>query len=357
MSNDTEDLIRLSFFTDMAQSIASAITLEETLSEVMRHVGGIFAPRNWSLLLRDAKTDELVFTLVTGGEEVDKLRGRRLAAGKGIAGWIATHQSPLVIPDVTKDPRFDPSMDAATNFVTKSIIGVPLASRGQVFGVIELVNKLNGEPFTALDLKILSTIADFAATAIEKAYYLRALRSMALEDDLTGLANRRALSRAIERETARTRRTGGTVALLMVDIDDFKTINDTLGHGAGDEVLKHLAVILKRNVREIDVVCRYGGDEFAILMPETTSEAASEVRGRILNMLASGTPAPPVRYRISVGVHAAGPDSIDSLFERADLHLYREKDRKREADIENVGTHIVEFLDVGKRFGRDGVQR
>ncbi len=346
MSENTEDLIRLSFFTDMARDIASATTLEETLDEIMHHVGAMFTPRNWSLLLRDSDTNELVFTLVTGGDEVKTLRGQRIAPGRGIAGWIAENRRPLVIADVTVDPRFDPSMDELSNFKTESIIGVPLVSRDEVFGVIELVNKLNGEPFTALDLKVLSTIADFAAIAIEKAYYLNALHSMALEDELTGLANRRALTRTLDHEIPRVRRTGETLAMLMVDVDDFKNINDTRGHVLGDEVLKHLARTLSGNVREMDTVCRYGGDEFVIVMPATTEEEARDVRNRILSALDDDEHKPDVPYTVSIGVHAAGPEAVETLFEKTDVRLYRDKEQKRDSGIDRMSRHLTEFVDT-----------
>lgn len=345
MSENTEDLIRLSFFTEMARDIASATSLDETLDAIMVHVGTVFAPRNWSLLLRDAQSGELVFRLVTGGEEVTTLQGQRLAPGTGIAGWIAENHRPLVIPDVTVDPRFDPSMDELSNFTTRSIIGVPLISRGEVFGVIELINKLNGEPFTALDLKVLCTIADFAAIAIEKAYYLKALHAMALEDDLTGLANRRALTRTLDREIRRVKRTGESLALLMVDIDEFKMINDTHGHIGGDRVLRHLAEVLTDNVRGMDTVCRYGGDEFVVVMPNTTEKDAGEVRNRILATLNDGIHDPTIPFSVSIGVSAAGPETVDTLFSDADILLYRDKEAKRESGIDRMSRHLTELID------------
>lgn len=310
----------------------------------MRQIGTVFAPRNWSLLLRDPKSGELVFTLVTGGAEAKTLRGKRIPPGKGIAGWIVANRRPAIIEDVSTDARFDPTMDQLSNFKTRSIIGVPLVSRTKVFGVIELVNKINGESFTALDLKVLSTIADFAAIAIEKAYYLGALRRIAMVDDLTQLANRRALGRALEHEVARCRRGGSSVAMLMIDVDDFKSINDTHGHAMGDAVLKHVAAVLRAHVREVDIVARYGGDEFAVVMPDTDAVQAAEVKGRIERALREATDR-PVPYGASIGVHAGTPSSVDELFHGADLRLYREKDRKQEVDIDDVCRHITDYFE------------
>ncbi|WP_018525436.1 GGDEF domain-containing protein [Alkalispirochaeta alkalica] len=341
----TEDLIRLSFFTDMARDIAAATTLEETLQQVMKHIGAVFAPRNWSLLLKDNQTGEMVFAIAIGGENVAALRGKRLPPGTGIVGWIAENRQPLIIEDVSRDPRFDASIDELTKFRTKSIIGVPLITRNRVFGVIELINKVNGEAFTALDMKVLCTIADFAAIAIEKAYYFRALRRAALEDSLTGLQNRRSLSRTLEREIRRCSRTGAPLAALLIDLDRFKAINDSWGHAAGDMVLQHLASILKESVRETDVVSRYGGDEFIVVMPETDQSGAREARRRLEEALERGKGQAPVPYSVSIGVYSGRPTSPEDLFQGADIHLYSEKDRKRDAHLDEMAEHIIEFMD------------
>ncbi len=341
---ETEELIRLSFFTEMARDIASASTLRETLDRVMAHIGKVFAPRTWSVLLHDHESDELEFAVVTGGEEAKTLKGHRISSDAGIAGWIFRNGEPLIVSDVASDSRFDSSVDELTGFTTHNIIGVPLLSRNRAFGVIELVNKLNGEPFTALDLKVLSTIADFAAVAIEKAYYLKALGKLASADDLTGVHNRRSLSIALDRELARCRRTGGALGALMIDIDDFKKINDEHGHAVGDDVLRHLARLLEENVREVDVVARYGGDEFIVLLPDVERPEAGKVGDRLAALLEAGDDSPPVDYRISIGVYSGRPDSARELFEGADIDLYSDKNRDDDTTIANMDEHINRFL-------------
>jgi len=344
MATETEDLIRLSFFTDMARAIAEATTLSGTLREVMNQIGRVFAPRNWSLLLRDPKTDELVFAVVTGGDGVEQLRNVRLPRGTGIAGWIAEHGEPVIIEDVDKDERFDPSMDQLTQFKTESIIGVPLRTSSRVFGVIELINKLNGQSFSPLDLKVLVTIADFAAIAIEKAYYFNALKKIATVDSLTGLYNRRSFVRTLDRELGRCARHHTSLAALMLDVDSFKQINDTHGHAEGDRVLRDLANVLSSNVRDIDVVSRYGGDEFIVLMPEADLAAAEKVKTRVEHALREGRKRDAVEYSVSIGCYGGCPESPEELFRGADLQLYREKDRKRDETIEEMTAHLAEFL-------------
>ncbi|MDY7029695.1 MAG: GAF domain-containing protein, partial [Spirochaetota bacterium] len=151
--HDMDNLVKLSFFSEIGKAITSANTVNQTMEAVMEQIGKIFAPTHWSLLLRDSKSGELKFTIVVGSG-VEQLKGKVLPRGRGIAGWIAENGQSLIVEDVKKDTRFDPEIDRETSFTTNSIIGVPLKSRGTVFGVIELINKIDGTRFTALELSI-----------------------------------------------------------------------------------------------------------------------------------------------------------------------------------------------------------
>lgn len=337
------DLVKLSYFADMAKGITSAASVAETIREVQRHVGSIFAPRNWSILLTDPNTGGLRFHEVEG-EGAESLRGKQLPPGKGIAGWIAENAAPLIVENVDRDERFDPTMDETIGFKTRSIIGVPLLHRSKVFGVIELINKINGTPFSALDLKVLVTIADFAAIAIQRAYYIAALKRIAVTDPMTGVLNRRGMERALDREVERCRRKESPITILMFDVDNFKEINDTQGHLQGDQVLQDLAEILKMNVRKMDILCRYGGDEFAVIMPEAETADAERVRQRINAHLAIVNDRREFPFAVSIGIHSGSPESVAEVFDSADKALYFEKTRKIEADVEDLGSYLSEFL-------------
>ncbi len=338
----TSDLIHLSYFTEIGTAIVSSRSIREVLERVMEHVGKIFAPRNWSLLLVDQKKRELVFTVVVG-KAADKLRGRRVSMDEGISGWIARTGETLIIEDARKDSRFSAKLDDVTGFVTESIIGVPLRSGKKIFGVIELINKINGEPFTPFDLQVLSTIADFAAVAIEKVFYINAIRRISREDALTGLLNRRSLDFVLERETERSRRYKTSTSVLLVDIDDFKKINDTYGHLTGDEVLKHCADILKRSVRKIDYVIRFGGDEFVVIMPDTTREQGELARKRILETLARENSAPDAcRFSVSIGLHTGESADLYDILNLTDRDLYQQKGAKEPLKMDE---HLLDYLD------------
>jgi diguanylate cyclase (GGDEF)-like protein len=269
----------------------------------------------------------------------------QLPPGEGIAGWIADTGKPLIVEDVGKDPRFSARVDKYTGFITHSIIGVPLKANDKVFGVVELVNKLNGEAFTSFDLKVLTTIADFAGLAIERAYYARALKRMATIDSLTGAYNRGSFERQYAKEVEMCRRYDLPLSLLMIDVDDFKKINDTHGHMAGDRVLKNLVALISECIRKVDGVFRYGGDEFVVLMPNTSREAAQRVRERILERIAyQNSLNPELPYQVSIGLHAVQSDESRDILEQLDTDLYRDKDRKLFRNIENVEEHLEDFL-------------
>ena len=338
------DYVQLSFFAEIGKAIASASTISQTLNVVMTAIGNIFAPLNWSLLLRNPRTGDLTFKLVVGSG-VDRIQGMTIQKGKGIAGWIAETGQAIIIEDVAKDKRFDATSDRLLGFTTESIIGVPLKTKDRVFGVIELVNKLKGGNFTPLELKTLTTIADFAAIAIEKAYYLQALRRIALVDPLTGVHNRRSLIRSLDREVDRCNRLNTTLSVLMVDIDKFKEINDNYGHAAGDAVLRHLARVLQDNLRRIDIICRYGGDEFVALMPDTGVEQTQEVRRRVLNAVNAQKGGSAVTYTVSIGTYSGRPGNATEIFASADIDMYRDKGSKPEAEIDNLTQNIGEFMD------------
>jgi diguanylate cyclase (GGDEF)-like protein len=340
---EIDDLVKLAFFTDLATSITGARTIKATLQEVMSAIGTIFAPRNWSLFLRDPATGELTFTVVVGSA-VEHLLGRRLPPGGGIVGWIADNALPLIIEDVSKDPRFDAASDLSSGFKTRSIIGVPLVSRSKVIGVLELINELEDREFTPLDLKILQTIADFAAIAIERNYYLQALRRLSTIDPLTGLANRRSFERLLLREKERTLRSGTGFALLVIDVDDFKSINDSRGHETGDELLRDLAGILTASCRKMDSVARIGGDEFVVLLPNTDHARAEEVRERIMAAVAAHRVAGDLPFSVSIGLETADKDGVDTAFAAADRDMYAKKQLRQEREIEHVEMNLGNFL-------------
>ena len=328
-NNDLDEYVKLSFFADIGIGIAAAKSINEAMEQIMRKIGDIFAPWNWSLLLLDKEKDELFFKIATG-ESSDKLQDLRMSMDTGLAGWIVKNGKPALVKDVSKDSRFSPYIDKITGFKTKSIIGVPLKVNNDVIGVIELINKLDKKPFSPTELKILTTIADYAAITIEKIYYLGLVKNMAEVDATTGVFNRRNFDEQLQKEIERCKRYGNTLALLMLDIDDLKKINDNSGHPAGDDVLKDIASIMKKNIRKIDIAARYGGDEFAVIMPHTKKHEGENVRQRIFKQIEKENKiGGKIPYTVSIGLQAAGPDKVADLLDMSDKDLLKQKKKKK----------------------------
>ena len=191
---------------EISQAITSTLNLEETLTMVTDHTTWLLNVAATSLLLYDQEQEDLWFA-AGSGTDADFVVGKRLALGQGIAGWVVQHGEPVLIPNVSKDPRFFDGFDRKTGFTTRSMLCVPLRSKGRTIGAIEAMNKRNG-PFDQDDLRLLSSLAAPAATAIENARLFEQVRSgrerlQALSRRLVEVqeAERRHISRELHDET------------------------------------------------------------------------------------------------------------------------------------------------------------
>ncbi len=272
--------LQLSTFNEIGKALTSSLDLKEILNIVMEKISELLHPKNWSLLLLGDETNELRFEIVVG-EGSKKLKDLRLRVGEGIAGWVAMEKKSILVPDVHKDPRFSNKADRVSRFVTKSIICVPLIVRGKCLGVIELINKVEDENFDEEDLLILTTLADYTAIAIENAIFFNKVQELTITDDLTRLYNSRFLHTRLDYEFDRARRFKYNLSMIFFDLDYFKNVNDRYGHLLGSKLLKEVAQLILRNIRTIDMACRYGGDEFVILLPETSKKNAFVVAEKL----------------------------------------------------------------------------
>ena len=194
------------------------------------------------------------------------------------------------------------------------------------FGTLVLL----GREFDSEAELIAQSLARQAVTALDNARLHRIVEHQALVDELTGLANRRRGDESLDAELARTGRLGGPVGLILADLDNFKLVNDSYGHPTGDAVLRQFAEVLRDNVREIDVAVRWGGEEFAVILPGTDSEGAAELAERMRIALAKrsivSSDGEPIRVTASFGVAASSRGMIaETLVEAADEALYRAK--------------------------------
>ncbi|MEA3421225.1 MAG: diguanylate cyclase, partial [Acidobacteriota bacterium] len=248
-----DDFVELSAFVDVEVGISAVKTINEAMNRVMEKIGKIFAPVNWALLLIDKKTEKLYFKLVVG-KNASKLKNKRIPKEENITNKVVKTGQPILIEDVQKDPKLSSRIDKITGFKAKSIIGAPLKVNDKIIGVIQLINNKNMKPFSPAEVKVLTTIADYAAAAIENVYYLSSLKNLANIDSLTGVYNKSNFDKQLNKEIERYKRYSHGLSIIIIDIDDFKKINDQHGNSVGDNILKDLARILKKNIRTVDIV-------------------------------------------------------------------------------------------------------
>ncbi|WP_462268806.1 HDOD domain-containing protein [Desulfobacter sp.] len=273
---------------EMGKALSKAKTVKEVLGIVMYQVGCIFQPCHWSILLKDTKTGDMIFSVVVGTNS-KLLQGVRLPKGEGIAGYVMETGTPLVVDDVTKDKRFSNWVDKQTRFKTRSIIATPLKTDDKIFGVIELVNRINEEAFSEQDLGLLSSIAEYAAIAIERSYYHQALTNLATRDSLTGLKNRFSFERTVSGPDDIQARLGRVFSILILVVGGLTRQYEALGQDKCDKAIKNLAAILNKTKRREDLIFRYADNSFITLLPMTYSDGAQKAQARMKKALAQAS--------------------------------------------------------------------
>lgn len=309
---------RAALLLAIASAVNSSLALEEVLNVALTHAGRILgAVAGAMYLVRPAKAQmqrEASYNLS------NRARGSVRQIGEEPLRSVLAAMRPLV---VKMDERSAPGLEAGGH--PQHALVVPIHRSGQLMGAMELY--LTGwRELTDDQADLLNGVASQAAIAIRHAQLFQAQEENALTDELTKLPNRRALAQRFLQEMQRARRHRKAIAFLMIDLDNFKLVNDTYGHLNGDAVLAELATIISTGARESDVCARYGGEEFAMILHETTEAGARVLAERIRSKVAAANFPGGLKLTISIGVAATDePALFTSLIERADQALYTAK--------------------------------
>ncbi len=321
-------------FHDVAKALTSSLDLDSILQTIMEKMAEYFRPDTWSLLMVDEQRDELYFAIAVG-TAAEALKNVRLKVGEGIAGWVAKHGEQVIVPDVMNDPRFAKRIDEVTQWETQSIICVPLRSKHRVLGVIQLVN-VDMKHFSDQEVFFLQSLCDYAAIAIENARAVEKIQELTITDDCTGLFNARHLYKTLETEVYRSSRFGYEFSVLFIDLDHFKSVNDTHGHLIGSKLLAEIGYVIKAQLRLIDYAFRYGGDEFVVLLPQTGKDSAVVVGKRLRDSLRASQFCAEeglnlnVRASIGLATYPHDAKTPHDIIRQADEMMYLVKNSTRD---------------------------
>jgi len=308
----------------IAQQMTAVLDLKELLTKVCLLVQHAFQVSHVSVLLREE--DDLVLRANHGTLTPRFATNGPVPAAAGLIGKALSTSKTIIDNDVRASTD---SVDLYSESCARMCI--PLISFGQTLGLLVLDSDQN-DAFNSNDVQPLESVADICATAIQNAHYVERVKQLAYLDGLTGIFNRRFFELRISEEIERASRFDTGMAVIMIDIDQFKRLNDEFGHLLGDEVLRQVSSIFHGQLRKIDVVCRYGGEEFAILLSQTSPEHAMAVAEKLRKMAESWQfPGVPRPVTISAGVanYAEHGSTRDDLVKAADAGLYAAKQAGR----------------------------
>jgi diguanylate cyclase (GGDEF)-like protein len=353
----------LEYRTPLAQSLQtfleriSSSDPSKTYSNILTHARELLQAEHGSLWVFDQGSNEIILRAAAGFDDAQTEVGR-LRLGEGISGGVLESGRPLIVENLEAAGIIPAPLER--NYRTKSFISYPITLSGRKIGVLNVTDKTSGGKFDDVDLSLLEIIGPQIAVALERAEWQERstqFQLMSITDPLTGLLNRRYLEERLTEELNRSQRYNYSMSCLMIDIDDFKSYTDRNGHQAGDAALKITARALKATLRSADVACRYGGEEFCILLPETSLSEAGMIAERMRQKVTEtnyphSKAQPRGTVTISIGISTFGKhiDTADSVIAAADRALHSAKSRGKNRIEFYVDDRELESHPSAQRF-------
>jgi diguanylate cyclase (GGDEF)-like protein/putative nucleotidyltransferase with HDIG domain len=310
---------------EIARMFGSSLEVENTLSTLVHKVGHI-VPFDTCVVYLFDEAKGFAETALAVGLNADTMQGRSVAPGEGVTGFALANRRSV--------NRIHPSLDFVDGNLMdgayRSMAALPLCKEDLLLGALS-VYSVSLHEYSDDQIRLLETVTRLASDALANAVHHARAESNALTDPLTGLPNARSLQLRFEEEVARALRTGKSFQLIMLDLDDFKLVNDTFGHKLGDRMLREVATLVHAQFREYDFLARYAGDEFVAIVPDVAADQVAELRERIERAVSEFSievrSQSRARVGISVGSALFGPDgdTLDQLLVAADQAMYQAK--------------------------------
>ncbi len=316
-----------------SSKMGNILNLNELASEMLPAVTKAIHVTQAKLLFQNMSSGDFIAQFAypkVEGESGDEFR---FNADNPVAAWLVKESIPLSLEQIDSIPEFKGLWQSEKEQLTASNLGLlcPIKSRGRLVGILALGKKRSHALYSHEDIELVMRMANQAGNLIENAQLYDQAIIRANTDGLTGLYNHRHFHKCLEQEIARGSRFGSIFSLIMLDVDLFKTYNDTYGHLAGDKILRNIGDYIKGSIRTVDMAFRYGGEEFAIILPEAQLDDAYKVAERIRKTIESKMTSSAMPITVSLGVANWPSDGLmkEEVIDCADAALYRAKQTGR----------------------------
>jgi diguanylate cyclase (GGDEF)-like protein len=321
---------------ELVQTVGTSLSLVETMSLISAKIRKVISSDTCVAYLRQ---EERLVPQYVDGKEKETFADLAIPVGEGITGWVAENKRPLI--NANPMVEFGYLGGSGRFTLMRSALSVPLMVNDEVLGVITLYDE-TANKFVGDNLRVLELIATKTALAIKNAITFEQTYENSLTDALTGLPNSRHMFLKLDEEIARARRNNTSLAVLAMDLDFFKEVNDTFGHGVGDKVLRQIGKVLRNTLRDYDFVARLGGDEFVAVLPGLTGEdiekKISQIQSEVESIQSEKRFGRLIKTSLSIGAATFPLDGRDSdtLLSVADTRMYENKfaQKKRQEEIE-----------------------
>ncbi len=315
----------LQLLNELSAILSQSLNLDEVLKAALKRLS------QWSDLKSGAvylAEDEILKMRVHEGVSEDFVKSMKtLPLGRGISGVAAKRKRVVISEDAAQDGRTKKSVLAKEKL--KATVSIPIIFKDKASGVLTLASA-NARKFSGREVKLLESVADQMAVVIQNAKLYEKTITLSRTDNLTGLFNSRYFEEILHRQISLSRRKDHSFALMMLDLDNLKTINDVYGHDSGDLMLRSFSQLLRDNLRESDFFARYGGDEFVILLPDSDEKMAKNVANKIRRKVESTKvfgfdPKALMTVSIGIAMFPQAASTMISLIKAADIAMYRAK--------------------------------